>query len=64
MPETRGVDLESTGVLFGTQGARGMPVLKSLRQLVSKLSRSLRLRREQNAGAQVGRQGIELETRG
>ena len=64
MPETRGADLETTGVAFGAMSSRDTPVLKRLNKLVSRLSGSLQGESRQSGRVdQTEASGIELEAR-
>ena len=58
MPETRGADLETIGISFG---ARDLPVLQSLRSLIGRANRALKVRGFRIGEAEVP--GIELEPR-
>ena len=58
MPETRGADLETIGISFN---ARDLPVLQSLRRLIGRANRALKVRGPLVARAEVS--GIELEPR-
>ena len=56
MPETRGTDLETIGISFN---ARDLPVLQSLRSLISRASWVLKVKGTRVGEAEVS--GIELE---